>query len=244
MSAVSRRVGRLALQCGLAAAALACQRNNSAQPLASAALSADGGGSPSHPAASKPGEGAAIEPSGASTATSAAPPALAAAAAAAGAMGAPHSAVPAAAIAGRAMTHDHPPIAGAPGPGHIGAQVAAKAPEVRYALPSPSKGETPIAEVRARRLSLTGTPVRVRGVVVKVTRAVLGRDYVHLRDTSTGEAGLALVATTTVTVEPGWTVIAEASLATDVDVGGVMRYDALLRDATLKRVEDTKGGPP
>lgn len=100
------------------------------------------------------------------------------------------------------------------------------------ALPTAAAGEQAIATVRSQAKALAGQRVRVRGRVEKVTRRVLGKDWLHLRDQSVGEAGAALVVTTQTAVEVGAIVVLEGTLAVDHEIGAGYRYDVLLQDAT------------
>ena len=78
-------------------------------------------------------------------------------------------------------------------------------------------------------------------MVAKVTRRVLGKDWVQLRDASTGAQGAALVVNTTAPVEPGWIVIATGTLAVDAEICAGYRYDVLLQDAKLQRADAAEG---
>ncbi len=122
--------------------------------------------------------------------------------------------------------------------GRLSGDVAAaeRAAAADTPLPSAAAGERPIAEVRASAANLAGQQVRVRGRVRKVTRRVLGKDWVHLVDASTGADGAALVVTTQASVQPGEVVVLEGKLGRDREIGAGYRYDVLLEDA--QRIEE------
>ena len=107
--------------------------------------------------------------------------------------------------------------------------------DVPASYPQAIAPEVAIDAVRRDRAQLGGTSVVVRGVVAKVTRRVLGKDWVHLRDASTGAEGAALVVTTTDAVEPGQIVTARGRLAVDAEIGAGYRYDVLLQDAKVQQ---------
>ncbi len=90
-----------------------------------------------------------------------------------------------------------------------------------------------IAEIYAERSKLSGKPVRVRGVVVKVVSGVLGKNFVHLRDGSGAEQtkNFDLTVTMGQVPEKGQTILVEGQLVVDKDIGAGYRYDVLLEDA-------------
>lgn len=91
-----------------------------------------------------------------------------------------------------------------------------------------------IAEVFAQKTSLAGKSARVRGVVVKVTNGVMGKNFVHLRDGTGSEAQHDddLTVTTQETLERGQTVLLEGTITLNKDLGAGYHYDVLLEDAT------------
>ena len=93
------------------------------------------------------------------------------------------------------------------------------------------------AEVFARRSSLAGTRVTVRGRVVKVNSGINDRNYLHLQDGS-GSADAHdndLTVTTTDRANPGDIVTATGVLATNKDSGVGFTYEAIVEDATVTR---------
>lgn len=121
------------------------------------------------------------------------------------------------------------------------ASVQAPAPVVYPAAITP---EVAIAALRKDAATLAGGAVQVRGVVVKVTRRILGKDWIHLRDASTGGEGPTLVVNTRDPVEPGWVVTAKGTLAVDAEIGAGYRYDVLLQDAAVQRVAAETAATP
>lgn len=124
----------------------------------------------------------------------------------------------------------HPPMAGS------GAPVGA-APAGDVVIPKLEKAAGPlgrrIAEIFAQKKELAGKKVRVRGVVVKATNGIMGKNFVHLRDGSGSEKSLDhdLSVTTTEDLPKGKTVLLEGTLVLDKDLGAGYKYDALLEDA-------------
>ena len=78
--------------------------------------------------------------------------------------------------------------------------------------------------------------VVVRGKVVKVSKGIMGKNWVHLRDGS-GDAGKGtnnLVATTQDVPNVGAVVTAKGTLHTDKDFGAGYKYRVIVEEATIK----------
>jgi hypothetical protein len=97
----------------------------------------------------------------------------------------------------------------------------------------PEGGKT-VAEVHQEAAQLSGKKIIVRGVAVKVTNGIMGKNWVHLRD-GTGDANSNdLTVTTPDTVKKGSLVTATGTLATNRDFGSGYKYAVLLEDAAVK----------
>ncbi len=90
-----------------------------------------------------------------------------------------------------------------------------------------------IVEIFAKKKGLAGKTVHVRGVVVKATNGVMGKNFVHLRDGSGNDAqhDNDLTITTKEMLERGQTVLLEGTITLDQDLGAGYFYDVLLEDA-------------
>lgn len=90
-----------------------------------------------------------------------------------------------------------------------------------------------IMELFAQKKGLAGKTARVRGVVVKATYGVMGKNYIHLRDGSGTEAqhDNDLTVTTQEKLEKSQTVVLEGTVTLDKDLGAGYFYDVLLEDA-------------
>jgi hypothetical protein len=106
--------------------------------------------------------------------------------------------------------------------------------EPRAVSPSAAANGHTIADIHARRASLSERSIRVRGTVIKRTDGILGKSYVHLWDGSAGPETSAddLTITTTDEFQIGETVEVEGRLLVDRDLGLGYRYTALLDGAT------------
>ena len=97
-----------------------------------------------------------------------------------------------------------------------------------------AEGGKTVAEVFAERDQLAGTPVIVRGKIVKTNAGIMERNWLHVQD-GTGEAGSNdLTVTTTAAVPPvGTTVLVSGQVTTNKDFGLGYQYDVLLEDAEI-----------
>jgi uncharacterized protein YdeI (BOF family) len=120
---------------------------------------------------------------------------------------------------------------------HAGAATAG-APKADVKVP---RAEGPdgrsIAEVYANKAALKDKAVVVRGTVVKFNPAIMGRNWVHLRDGS-GSAEAKdndLTLTTQDTVAVGDVVLARGTLRLDKDFGAGYTYPVILEDVKVTR---------
>jgi hypothetical protein len=109
---------------------------------------------------------------------------------------------------------------------------AAAAPVEPIAPPS---GGLSIADVWARRASLSGKTVVVSGTVVKVNNGIMDRNWLHLQDGSGSpkDKNHDLTVTTAAEVKVGDVVTASGVLGTAKDFGAGYAYDAILEKATV-----------
>jgi hypothetical protein len=97
-------------------------------------------------------------------------------------------------------------------------------------------GET-IGAIFEHKAELVGREVTVRGKVVKSNSGILGRNWIHLRDGTSGPEGnddLTVTSpTTTTAAEVGDTVLVRGIVAVEKDFGYGYRYDLIIEDATI-----------
>ncbi|HFQ13409.1 MAG TPA: DNA-binding protein [Gammaproteobacteria bacterium] len=93
-----------------------------------------------------------------------------------------------------------------------------------------AEGGQTIAAILAGKDSLSGKPVRVRGKVVKFTGGVLGKNWLHIKDSSTGAD---LTVTTDGNAGKGDTVLVEGKLGRNRDFGYGYVYDVIVEDARV-----------
>ncbi len=93
-----------------------------------------------------------------------------------------------------------------------------------------------VEEIHARRSELDRKTVVIRAKVVKISRQIMGRNWIHLRDGSgkPDEGTHNIVATSTDAPEVGDIVTATGTLAKDRDFGSGYRYKVIVEDAQVK----------
>lgn len=139
---------------------------------------------------------------------------------------------PAALLAPMPMSSHAPTGAAAGAP----AQVPQAAAAIVVQANAPPAGGLSIAETWAKRASLAGKPVTVRGTVVKVNNSIMGFNWLHLQDGS-GKAADGtndLTVTTGAVVKVGDVVTVTGTLAVMKDFGAGYSYEAILEKATIK----------
>jgi len=94
-----------------------------------------------------------------------------------------------------------------------------------------------VAEIVTKRSELKGKTVVVRGKVVKYTRQVLGRNWIHLRDGSGSATDRTndIVVTTKDQARVGDVVVAQGVVHTDKNLGAGYTYKVLIEEASLQK---------
>ena len=115
----------------------------------------------------------------------------------------------------------------------------AQAPEVADVAVPKAQGPDArtVAEIYGKRTELKDKPVLLRGKVVKVTSAVMGKNWLHLRDGSGSpkDGTNDVLVTTKEEAKVGSIVLAKGVVRTDVDLGSGYAYKVLVEDATLQK---------
>lgn len=94
-----------------------------------------------------------------------------------------------------------------------------------------------VSEVYEKAAKLDKKTVTVRGKVVKVSKAIMGKNWVHLQDGS-GDAGKGtnnLVVTSQDVPKIGDVVTAKGTLYKDKDFGAGYLYKVIVEEATVKQ---------
>ncbi len=95
-------------------------------------------------------------------------------------------------------------------------------------------GGVTVGEIYARSAALAGGEVLFRARVVKRNNAIMGRNWLHVRDGTAGPGGENdLTITTSGTADVGDTVLVRGRLSVDKDFGYGYRYDLIVEDAQV-----------
>lgn len=123
-----------------------------------------------------------------------------------------------------ALPPGHPALAGQPA-----------APKIDLAGIQRAAGGKTVEEIFAAQSKLAGKSVAVRGKVVKYNSQIMGKNWLHLRDGSGGDAmgDNDLTVTTTTDAKLGDTVLVTGKVSTKKDFGAGYKYDVILEDATV-----------
>jgi hypothetical protein len=136
---------------------------------------------------------------------------------------------------------------GAGGKSAVEAHRDAKHVRATFAQPVPkapgAQGRT-VAEVYAQRKALAGQPVTVRAKVVKVSRNIMGKNWVHLQDGTAHGKDFDLTVTTQADAKVGDVVLATGTVQADKDLGAGYFYKVLVAGAKLTPAPDARRAPP
>lgn len=115
---------------------------------------------------------------------------------------------------------------------HGGAVINAPA-KIHFSDIEKPKGGKTISEIYADKDALSGKEVIVRGKVVKFSRNIMGKNWIHLQD-GTGDKGTNDITITTSTMsKEGDTVLARGVIVTNKDFGYGYKYDVIIEDANI-----------
>ncbi|MFC1794952.1 hypothetical protein ACFL3Q_15360 [Planctomycetota bacterium] len=98
----------------------------------------------------------------------------------------------------------------------------------------PAEGGTTIGELFANRDSYADKTVLIKGQVMKVNRAIMDRNWVHLQDGTGDSGGFDLTVTTAEEVNVGDVVTFEGKITLNKDFGSGYSYEVLMEQAKLK----------
>jgi hypothetical protein len=129
-----------------------------------------------------------------------------------------------------------PHAGGSMGAMHAGMAKPVDVGDVKVAKATGADART-VAEIITSRAELKNKPVVVRAKVVKFTPAVMGKNWVHLRDGSGSAADNThdVVVTTKDETKVGDVVLVKGVVRTDVELGSGYSYKVLVEEATLSK---------
>jgi len=101
---------------------------------------------------------------------------------------------------------------------------------------SKAEGGYTVEELFSKKADLNGKVVKVRGKVVKVSRNIMGKNWIHLQD-GTGSKGTNDVTFTSKTgiMDVGSVILAEGTLAAGKDFGAGYLYSVIVENSTFSK---------
>jgi len=120
-------------------------------------------------------------------------------------------------------------------PGHAGAAVAKDIPDVRVPKATGADART-VAEIMTQGAELREKTVLVRGKVVRYNPAIMGRNWIHLRDGSGSAADGTndVLVTSANEVKVGDVVTMKGIVRTNKDFGAGYSYKVVVEEAALQ----------
>jgi hypothetical protein len=111
---------------------------------------------------------------------------------------------------------------------------APAAPTFEFSKIVKPKGGKTVQEVYQEKDKLNGKRVTLRGKVVKFNEAIMGKNWLHLRDGTGKEPANDLTVTTQAKAKVGDTVLLEGTVTLDKDLGAGYNYEVIIEDAKVK----------
>lgn len=96
-----------------------------------------------------------------------------------------------------------------------------------------SSGELTIGSLFDNPDDFSGKEIQIRGVVVKVNNDVMGKNWIHIQDGTSGNGSFDLTVTSQSRVEVNSEVVCVGTVALNKDLGAGYFYDILLEDAVV-----------
>jgi hypothetical protein len=111
---------------------------------------------------------------------------------------------------------------------------APAAPRFDFSKIVKPKGGKTVQDVYQEKVKLNGKRVTLRGKVVKYNEAIMGKNWLHLRDGTGKDPNNDLTVTTQARAQVGDTVLVEGKVSLDKDLGAGYKYDVIIEDAKVK----------
>ncbi len=95
-----------------------------------------------------------------------------------------------------------------------------------------------IEDLYKKNTTLNNKTIVVKGKVVKISNAIMGKDWIHIQDDSKTPKKNTVIFTAKVgsaKVNIGDTVLAKGTLKAKVDIGAGYFYDVLIEDSTFEK---------
>ncbi|PLX43090.1 MAG: DNA-binding protein [Deltaproteobacteria bacterium] len=97
----------------------------------------------------------------------------------------------------------------------------------------PLEGGVTVGDLYAKKAELAGKEVKLRGKVVKVSRGIMGKTWIHVQDGTGGEKENDLTVTTNGDAQVGDIVVVTGKPVVDKDFGMGYFYDLIIEDGIV-----------
>ena len=94
-------------------------------------------------------------------------------------------------------------------------------------------GEITIAEIFGNRKNYSGKEIEIRGVVVKVNKQIMGKNWIHIQDGTNSNGKFDLTITSQDLAEVNDQVTFKGKITLEKDFGSGYFYDVIMEEATL-----------
>ncbi len=98
---------------------------------------------------------------------------------------------------------------------------------------SKNKGELTVAELFAKRADYSTKEFEIKGIVVKVNKNVMGKNWIHVQDGTSDNGEFDLTITSQAQPEVGEEVTFKGKLTLNKDFGAGYSYEVIMEDAVL-----------
>lgn len=101
----------------------------------------------------------------------------------------------------------------------------------------PATGGISIADLYKNKDNYNEKPARIRGIVVKFNKNIMGKNWVHIQDGTSADDNFDLTITTMDEVSEGNIVTFEGTIRLNKDFGAGYAYDVIMEDAKATEVK-------
>jgi hypothetical protein len=98
-------------------------------------------------------------------------------------------------------------------------------------------GEITVAQIFANRADYSGKEVEIRGVVVKVNKEVMGKNWIHIQDGTSENGKFDLTITTGDLAEVNDEITVKGKIILDKDFGYGYSYEVIMEDAEIVKTK-------
>lgn len=109
----------------------------------------------------------------------------------------------------------------------------AKAPKSSSIKLEKTSDEITVAQVFEKRADFANKEIEIRGIVVKVTKEVMGKNWIHIQDGTTHDGSFDLTITTQDLPNKGDEATFKGTIILDKDFGAGYFYDVIMEDAKM-----------